>query len=1239
MSIKIKKLFFAVISISVLLFSSCNNISQDDDDTPQNNDIVSNFDGPTIKLSVSFGDARTALPVIDTSKIETFTLKGKLNSAEDFETLGTWTTDSSKTAFEKMTAVELPIAVGTWTFELTASVKDTRSSIPLAVYSGYLVQVIAEATDETNHANGKYNLDFILSLDSLTTSGTGATAGALEITVNFGEDTASEIKYLEVNLYTSNGSTPANDSSGDPAIATSTITSETTSFVYMKTLAPGVYIADFTFYASTDTSVPIAKWREAININQLGATSSKTINLNNLDKVYNITYVERCDFNNNNIVAISNNGAGNLTKYSRRSNFTLASPTKSNYTFWRWVEGGSYLDGQTTKYTSSDSDSSVVTTVNGFVGNKVYVAEFISENAKPRIGSVKIYDDDDTNNATGESQIKVGHTITAKAFDTDGNAFKGNVTWKWYVTVDNITSQIASSSINSTTSETDGQVSSYLVPAEYANATITAIALQEYIVDDSITNVFRNKVAFDNLEIADSALLNATNVSFIDETSTASSVYSSFNYSGTKPVLVKTSETIGKGDLDTSEIRLKYGSDGNLFTVIGENLDGAADPNKTNFYNFYVASGTLKDKKQTSWTIPSGDTDSPDSRRVKIQVKNIKLDSENTTSAIAPATSGEYTVIADISVVDSNGADLNQYNVAQDVEIPNVHLHVQAAAPSSETITFRDPCMVTYGNFRFKNTNPSETATANLQYSLNGTTWYDWNVTSSSLGDSYSAETACEIAAGTSTSVYVRTVGTEFENSSNGTAITNVEANGYIKPSAPVTIILKDDDSENPVNHIGTLVRLTGIAFNYQTYASENTAGNPEVGTRISLTPASAVTDQSVTGTYNYTWSVKDSNGVVVTGGTGAGSTFDLDNGSYAGNTLYATVVVTYPTATGDTAEDSLAQRTFTINKPIAKGNMNLSEIYAVSEEETPTITTQKIAYYNTTENDTKLIPGSTPDSSKLHIINGAVVKNELGTLSGVTYTFPEGTIVKTDADSTKTLPVSVAGSASVGTTPVTVSAVGYNSKTIYVAIPIDTNIAKTLLSDNISTIPYGHILFKTANDGATLEYRVLKTGATDPDLTSDDSYYADWAPVTSEPLNKAGSYSTSSVLSSNYLFADTDVVYVRYVGTETELALSLTDSDTSKTYVGTRSASVTVSISESAEYISVSGTNVVAPSTWTSCVWTVDDVVIDNSTDNSTTMLSITTAVSGKYHVLIEAVDSYGNPVSDEAWVTVTIR
>ena len=1221
MKIKTKNLVFAVLASVALLFSSCNNIIQDDDGNQ------TAYDSPTIKLSVNQGNARTATPLLGTdvqlSDVSTFKLVGKKES-DDAKDLGSWTKTSSKSAYENMCADELPIAAGEWTFTLTATVANARSDTPLAIYSGSVTGTIGDT-------KGQHSLSFVLSLDGLSVSGNNVNAGTASITVTLGDIAGSQVKHLTVKLFGSDGSTEAKDSDNADASFEQEITSNDSTYTYSKTLNPGVYIAEFTFYATNDTSIPVAKWREAININQLGASSSKTFSVADLDAVYNITYVERLDFVNtksDQTCAISeidsDNNGGNPAQYSRRSKFTLNDPSHDGYTFWRWVEGGSTTTGSGTTYTSSDSDSDVVTNVEGFVGNKVYCAEFISEAAKPRIGSVKIFDDDDSNDSTGETQIKVGHTLTAKAFDTNGAAFKGNVVWKWLVKVDeNETVELTSTDdVTTATSDDDGQTTSYLVPAEYANATITAVALQEYIVDDTISKVFRNKVAYNKLLDENGNLPSTATVSYIDGTTTASSVYSSFDYSGTTPVLVKTSAIIGKGDLNADDITLKYGSDGNLFACIGKNLDGELDSDKTNFFNFYINSGNLKDANTTAWTIPA---DSSDTRRVKIEVTSVKVDENTTTSAIAPAVSKNYTVTAKFTVVNNSGEDVGQYEVLTK-EISDVPLHVQANAPDASAFTFRDKAMVSRGKLRFKNTNPLAVVTENYQYSFDGSTWADWKTLSAGLYSEFTgpgAASEIEVPTGAE-KLYVRVVGTEFADTSNSAYVAS-GADGYIKASDAVEI-------ENWSSYIGTLVRLSEIAFDYTTYAGDslNSEGNPEVGTQIALTLTPDFEGQTITTAsengYVYTWTVSENSD------TGSAATFNLSKGEYAEKTLIATVVVNYPTVEGDQAEDSETERTFTISKTIAKGKLDLATNGVES----------KLAYYNASAGDINEIPGAAPEVGYLKVAGVAansttLVKNHIpsetadetvsvtNTDDTLTFAFEENAKVVQDVDENDNPKTDSDGNVLYqATTKVLVSATGYNTEEITVVIPVDSNVAHTLLRSDVANIPYGHVKFNPTEQ-PKLQYAFTNS-----------SKDADWIDAPVEPINRNGSYSATNAVLADGLFATTQTLWVRYKTGKTPIALSLkgTGDYENESYVGTLKAAVTLTIVEGDTGISTNGNSVIVDATggYTDFMWYVDGEIVAGTGN----VLSITNTnkLNDNFPVEVRFKDSTGEECTLHATV-----
>ena len=124
MKIKMNRFLFGITLMLLLTVSSCKGFVQGfkSEESPKS---------PVITLSLDKGNARTAFPQMDTSIITKFILKGALDNGAQ-ETLGEWSTDNATSAYDKMTADELPIAAGSWVFTLTALCEEEGVDI----YSG-----------------------------------------------------------------------------------------------------------------------------------------------------------------------------------------------------------------------------------------------------------------------------------------------------------------------------------------------------------------------------------------------------------------------------------------------------------------------------------------------------------------------------------------------------------------------------------------------------------------------------------------------------------------------------------------------------------------------------------------------------------------------------------------------------------------------------------------------------------------------------------------------------------------------------------------------------------------------------------------------------------------------------------------------------------------------------------------------------------------------------------------------
>ncbi|MCR4954833.1 MAG: hypothetical protein K6A43_12270 [Treponema sp.] len=459
---KINRFLFAVVfTFSILLFSCRFNDS--------NNSEPNKESTPTIKLSVNQDQSRTAWPAMNVNIITTYSLTGTLLNASDQTVTSiskTWNSTGTSPAYELMTADELVVSLGTWSFTLLAYVKE--GDITLASYSG---------TTEIEISGGQNSLSFNLKLQQVDVS-SGAGSGNLTIKLNFGA--ANVAKKIKAHLFTENenertlvaGSTKVLQTADANSDGFIDVTTPSVPYIYsVPDLPAGSYIAQFEFYGDEQMEVLLGSYVEAVNINLLGAVS--TITLNKLDSSYAISYYEYIlGQTSNSPVAISSNVTNsNPVSYTRHSEFNFEVPVKAGYTFWKWIQIG-------------QNDTAIAITspaVNGIakksIGNRYYCAIFIPEEDAAQIDSVAF---------TGTA--KVGHTLTATAKVGDSD-FEGTVEKIVWSAVD---AESGEETVIKTVTENCESSDSYIVEPVFAEKTIKVQFVQKYHIQktgNSITSV------------------------------------------------------------------------------------------------------------------------------------------------------------------------------------------------------------------------------------------------------------------------------------------------------------------------------------------------------------------------------------------------------------------------------------------------------------------------------------------------------------------------------------------------------------------------------------------------------------------------------------------------------------------------------------------------------------------------------------------------------------------------------
>ena len=439
MKAKKDRFLLAILLIFSLLMASCNGLFSGDSKEE------SDWAEPTISLSVTNWNARTAFPEMTVDKITEFKLTGTKEGESEPSLTETWN------SYSDMSTDVLPISLGTWTFTLQAWAKD-----------GETVLASYEKTLEPKQITGGENkLQFELILKEVNVFA-GAGSGTLEIAITLQGNAKTQVKAITGTLLKSDRTTIASDKK-DVSDKKYTV----------EGVAAGVYIAQIEFYGDEEKKVLLGNWIEAVNINFLGAKSS--IKISDLDEPFDITY-KAAVLGQDNFSDFTSNT--NQTKYTRRNNFTFTNPTKDGCTFLKWVDITSNTgSGSTTTAGDSFIDTPATTGLNKSVGNKTLCALFISNNDLADITSVEV------SGVETDETAKVGKTITATAKTGESNYAGAVSKWIWYY-VDGST-ETAITTVSTACTAT----STYTVEPKYYGKKIKARVVPKYDVTKSGSTV------------------------------------------------------------------------------------------------------------------------------------------------------------------------------------------------------------------------------------------------------------------------------------------------------------------------------------------------------------------------------------------------------------------------------------------------------------------------------------------------------------------------------------------------------------------------------------------------------------------------------------------------------------------------------------------------------------------------------------------------------------------------------
>ena len=290
-----KKIFtrFGILSVFALLslfFAGCDNLT--DYKTDENAKAYANA---YLTLSANETSARTALPVIEASGFESYTLAGTLNGGTS-QTLGEWN------AYSDLAAAKVGVEAGNWVFTLTAKKGGTSCT-------GSLSKEIS---------SGGNALSFTLSLDSLSTSGTGS----VEFTITLGEN---------------HGVVAATAAIESGAAENATVSGNTVSYK-KSSVSSGNYKVTFTLYADSGKTLPLAKVVEYAAVTD-GLASVSSFTVSSVDKKQTVT------FNANGGTFTSGSGTSKAVPYTRLGEAvslpTSSEVTRTGYIFAGWFTASS----------------------------------------------------------------------------------------------------------------------------------------------------------------------------------------------------------------------------------------------------------------------------------------------------------------------------------------------------------------------------------------------------------------------------------------------------------------------------------------------------------------------------------------------------------------------------------------------------------------------------------------------------------------------------------------------------------------------------------------------------------------------------------------------------------------------------------------------------------------------------------------------------------------------------------
>ena len=306
----LKKIFTLALcaAVAAASFTSCSDGTENSADT-----------AAVLTLSAD-GTSRSVLPSADLASLTSLSLTGTSDGGT-VATLGTWS------SYSDMTAAQIAVAPGTWSFTLNASNSG-------AALSGTV-------TGRTVTA-GTNALSFSLEVSSYTQTSTGT--GNIDVSLTYAPGSVAEVT---AGLFTSDG-TAVSGYGAETVTPTDSGTDKTAS--YTKSGVPsGTYVLIFKFYGGTGGTLFLNRWRESVTVAD-GLTSSSSVTVENLNTVYDIAY----EYNGGSLKS----GETATLSYVGKTGATLTAAEKverTGYTFAGWYGDSAFSGSAVTEIAAGQS--------------------------------------------------------------------------------------------------------------------------------------------------------------------------------------------------------------------------------------------------------------------------------------------------------------------------------------------------------------------------------------------------------------------------------------------------------------------------------------------------------------------------------------------------------------------------------------------------------------------------------------------------------------------------------------------------------------------------------------------------------------------------------------------------------------------------------------------------------------------------------------------------------------------